>query len=217
MTAIVILGRAPVPGQCKTRLGRHIGAQRAAWIHHALMLRTIRLARQSHDSVALFCTPNCNHPVYSACRREYGIRLELQHGKDLGLRMYSAATKMLRQQDKVIILGTDAIDLSAATLEAASKQLDQYDVVIAPSSDGGYVLIGLTQAQLPLFENIQWGSSRVLSQTLRNARKIGQKPYLMETHHDVDTLQDLKTAINERHLSTDYLRIWNACHIRDHH
>lgn len=100
-----------------------------------------------------------------------------------------------RQVDQVVLIGTDIPGLSPATLESAFDSLGQVDVVLGPSSDGGYYLIGMHRGAFPvgrrLFANIDWGTDNVLADTLEIASASGLRTRLLEKLTDVDNPDDL--------------------------
>ena len=89
--------------------------------------------------------------------------MQLQQGADLGERMHHAFVQTLAQYNSAVIVGCDCPSLTSADLEQALSALKQgNDCVIAPAEDGGYVLIGLNQAQPLLFEIMPWGTGQNL-------------------------------------------------------
>jgi glycosyltransferase A (GT-A) superfamily protein (DUF2064 family) len=87
---------------------------------------------------------------------------------------------------RVVLVGTDIPDLTAQILEEAFDALVEHDVVLGPSADGGYWLIGLNRP-IDLFENIDWGSPQVFSQTMAQARHQGLTVSTLKCLSDVDT------------------------------
>jgi hypothetical protein len=102
----------------------------------------------------------------------------------------------------LVLVGTDCPQMSAADLGAAAAALAAHEVVIQPASDGGYVLIGLARPQPPLFESIDWGGPKVLSQTLARIDALGLNCLLRPTLDDLDTPADLHRALAAGWLQT---------------
>ncbi|KAG2436365.1 hypothetical protein HXX76_006672 [Chlamydomonas incerta] len=95
---------------------------------------------------------------------------------------------------KVIITGTDIPDVSERLLHLAASALDSYDMVIGPSADGGYYMLGLTSVAAQLFEDMPWSTDVVLSETVARAAAAGLRMAPLDTLpqlRDVDTVQDL--------------------------
>lgn len=91
----------------------------------------------------------------------------------------------------VLILGSDSPSLPPSLLLLALERLQQVDVVLAPSLDGGYVLLGLKQVERAAFEHIPWSTPEVLEQTVRQLRAAGRTVALLPLWYDVDEPEDL--------------------------
>ncbi|MGC1630842.1 MAG: TIGR04282 family arsenosugar biosynthesis glycosyltransferase, partial [Gelidibacter sp.] len=123
---------------------------------------------------------------------ESGIfRKKLQKGEDLGERMSNAFSELLEiGYEKVIIIGSDLLDLDAELVNTAFAQLEFNDVVIGPATDGGYYLLGLKNLYPNLFENKTWGTSSVLKDTLNDLQS--SKIHLLKELNDIDTFEDMQ-------------------------
>lgn len=121
-----------------------------------------------------------------------------QKGQDLGERMknsfLSAFTKGFRC---VILMGSDSPDLPEKFLKKAFTELQTHDMVLGPSSDGGYYLIGFRDTTFDpgMFDDVQWGTPSVLAETIRNAKRTQHHVCLLPVWSDVDTASDLKNLI----------------------
>jgi glycosyltransferase A (GT-A) superfamily protein (DUF2064 family) len=103
--------------------------------------------------------------------------------------------------DAAIVIGSDIPMLTADhVLEAADTLRSSGGVVLGPADDGGYYLIGMTRAHAGLFEDIEWGTGSVLTDTLQAASRIGVDAQLIRGAYDVDTIDDLRRV--ERDLAT---------------
>jgi glycosyltransferase A (GT-A) superfamily protein (DUF2064 family) len=91
-----------------------------------------------------------------------------------------------------IVIGSDCLDLEAAHLQQAAQSLSDHELVIMPTRDGGFALIGCREADPELFRSVVWSSDQVLEQTLANARGLDYRISLLETVRDIDTLKDLE-------------------------
>ena len=117
-----------------------------------------------------------------------------QHGRDLGERMRSVLGALLRAgHPAAIALGTDTPTLPRALLQRAVDLAasGDVDVVLGPSEDGGYYLIGVRDDYPTLFEGVPWSTPAVLDVTLRRADDAGLRSALLPTWFDVDTPDDL--------------------------
>ena len=112
--------------------------------------------------------PNPSKFVESGTSQEisaqYGLRIIFsdQIEGDLGKRMHHTFERLLKTYDGVILIGTDAPELSAQTLEQATLALDQHDAVFVPAHDGGYALIGLSRLLTTLFTDMAWSTDTVM-------------------------------------------------------
>ena len=92
--------------------------------------------------------------------------------------------------ENLIIIGSDLLDLDQNLIEHAFQQLSHHDVVIGPSKDGGYYLLGLKMMREPIFKNKAWGTETVLADTLNDLQNTDV--VLLEELNDIDTFEDIK-------------------------
>ena len=127
-----------------------------------------------------------------------GFSLAYQICGDLGFRMKNAFETVFNNgASKVIIAGTDVPDLNNEIVKKAENELEQNDIVIGPSNDGGYYLLGMKKMHGFLFENIEFGLSSVLSKTITPIKNEGLKYSLLPKLTDIDTEKDLLQWLNE--------------------
>ena len=189
----MVFCKAPIAGQVKTRLTTELSAEQAMQVHIELAERTLQLA--THGClcpVQLWCAPTTDHVFFAESARSYPVTLRQQQGVDLGARMHNAFCRAMNSYSRALIIGCDCPSLSNEDLEAAITALNQQShCVLAPTEDGGYVLIGLNQPQPTLFDNMPWGTPQVLEQT-RARIKHAQLPHQeLKQQWDVDTPADL--------------------------
>lgn len=199
LPVLQVFARAPVPGQCKTRLIPAVGtATAAAQLHQRLVRHCLRAANAwqratPHARVELWCAPDIDHPFFAACAREFDIALKPQTGADLGARMWLALCGALVRGERPVLIGTDCPWLTGDSINAAFAALDGADAVFTPAHDGGYVLTGLARAVPELFAGMPWSTSNVMAATRRAASRTGAVVRLTELPalHDIDTPADL--------------------------
>lgn len=191
---LLIFAKAPVPGRVKTRLAGRLGTRGAAELYKKLLRRTLAIARAARlCPVELWCAPDGRHGFFTACRREYGVRLRRQCGGDLGRRMNQALNRTLTVHRFAVLIGGDCVSLGAAELHAAFSRLATgRDAVLGPARDGGYLLVGLRQPRPALFRGIAWGMPAVLAATRRRLRWSGVDWAELSPGWDVDTPADLR-------------------------
>lgn len=193
-TALLVFTRTPVPGQVKTRLLPVLDAQRAAAIQAELLQRTLDAARRSiADHIELWCAPTTQHPVLLDLGRRFSLALRTQEGEDLGARMCFAMEQTLERYRRVVLVGSDCIDLVTADIDLALEQLAAgTDVVLGPALDGGYYLIGLSRPCGQLFAGIEWGTDTVLQDTRAWVAQSGLTLYELPERRDLDRPGDLR-------------------------
>ncbi len=192
-TAILIFAKAPEAGEVKTRLVPHLSHDQAARLHADLTRGCLRkCTTASLCDVQLWCSPDTSHPFFVECGQHYRVSLHRQTGHDLGERMSNALQRMRGRYRKLIIIGTDAPALDIGTIDGAAAALDETDVVLVPAEDGGYVLLGAAAYRPGLLAGVPWGTSSVLSCTLRSLDRLGLAYRLLGQCWDVDRPADLE-------------------------
>lgn len=199
---LIVLMRLPVAGNCKTRLIPALGPEGAAGLHEAMIQRTLREAREASKR----CPIQIEVRYEGSCEslppflQDASLTCSRQGQGDLGQKMHrSLKAALAAGAPKAVLIGTDAPQLDARMLLRAMELLDVAPLVLTPAHDGGFCLIG-SAGPVPDLAGIDWGSDRVLGQTLSRAAEIGLDYRLTETLHDVDRPEDLK------HLPDDLAR-----------
>lgn len=197
-TAVLVFARAPVPGAAKTRLMPALGADGAARASAALTRRALRTAAEANrGAVELWCAPDCDHPFFADCAREFGVTLHAQSTGDVGRRMAHAFDDALGRHARVVLIGADAVSLQAADLAAAAMALNGHDAAFAPAEDGGYLLVALRSPQPALFDGPAWGTPSVWTQTRARVDALGLRTCVLPTGYDVDHPADWQRALRE--------------------
>src|SRR5205823_15090674 len=101
------------------------------------------------------------------------------------------AAGFARGYRRIVIVSSDSPTLPRAVFDEAFAALDDHDLVLGPTLDGGYYLIGLEQPQPHLFEDIAWSTAVVYAQTLERAAERGLRVHATPEWHDVDSVADL--------------------------
>jgi len=192
------MSRWPAFGRCKRRLAASIGNSAAARVQTRLRLHTLALAEgMQREGLLSLQLAMAGGGVGQEQRR---LRQPVSHqgSGSLGLTMRRQLLQAARTApgQPLLIIGTDLPNLSRRDLAAALESVQQHPVVLGPASDGGYWLLGLNAAlakECPswLFTAIAWGGDAVLSTTLKRCREQGYPPHLLQTHNDIDRLEDL--------------------------
>lgn len=189
------MAKAPVPGAVKTRLVPPLTAQQAAELYGALLLDQLeQLSTLEIAERYLAYTPENGDTVLRQLGN--GIFLFLpQRGADLGARMGNLCTDLgQRGHHNIVIIGSDLPGLPMEYLRDAFARLSSgaTRVVLGPSRDGGYYLVGMNQVTPELFTNMTWSHERVLADTLERLTQLGLSYSLLPSWFDLDTVEDLK-------------------------
>ena len=192
---LILFAKAPVAGRVKTRLMTHCSATQAAEIAKILISATLRNARRYWPGrVILSVWPDLRHPFIRHSVADRPAELVVQPHGNLGEKMHRS---MQQYGYPAAILGCDAPHVSPAALQATWEHLQSGTPVIGPSHDGGYYLIGLAGDAPAIFDDIEWGTERVLAQTMQRADTVGLKFARLPELHDIDTWDDVLAAASE--------------------
>jgi uncharacterized protein len=139
--------------------------------------------------ILAFSPPTARDYFAAICRGRF--RLTPQTDGDLGQRMAAFFAEQFHAgATAAVLVGNDSPTLPLPFILQAFEGLESADVVIGPSTDGGYYLIGGTCRMPPLFEGIRWSTSLVLSDTIAALRGANYRLALLPPWYDVDTLDD---------------------------
>lgn len=210
---MAVFARTPEPGRVKTRLIPVLRAAEAAELYEALLLDTIDVVESCARTVVAF-TPSGGR---RALERLLGPRRRLlpQGPGDLGERLTRVFEVLCERGEPAMVVGSDSPALTASRIRAAADRLGGADVVIGPSLDGGYDLIGLRKPRPELFHDIPWSTGSVLATTLDRARGAGLRVALLETTRDLDTPVDLYewyAGSRSEDFGASYPRTWRVLH-----
>ena len=208
--ALVVMMKYPEPGRVKTRLVPPLTGVEASCLYRYFIEdtfdRIIPLARcrdtDKRASIFSAFTPVERLDDISQLLPE-GIPLIPQRGVDLGERLENIFSELIVSGYKrVVVIGSDTPDIPLAYIEDAFVLLCEKPgrVVLGPSEDGGYYLIGMDRANKAPFEKIPWGSDTVLRETLAQCKRRAIETVHLPAWRDVDTIEDLEPLINNRHL-----------------
>jgi uncharacterized protein len=211
--ALVLFAKAPIPGQVKTRLCPPLTDDEAASLHGSFVLDALERSGQAAiRGVAkhaprfdrfVACSPSSDHVFFKILEERHGVHLLDQIGDDLGARMEQALVEMFRiGYQRAVIVGTDLPALPESVYEEAFNQLAGHDLVLGPSLDGGYYLIGLSRTAPELFRHIPWSTPDVLRCTQTKAHALGLTTALLPQQRDVDTIGDILALIQEAQLDS---------------
>jgi rSAM/selenodomain-associated transferase 1 len=188
---VIVLAKEPVPGRAKTRLAADVGQTRAARLCDAFVRDTLDFAARRSRRLYVAASPAASLPYFRALTS--GVCCFAQPEGDLGARLMSAFETALGDgAERPVLIGSDSPTLPSHLLSVAHRALRSHDVVLGPAEDGGYYLIGMNVPHGELFGDIDWGTDRVLAQTLDRAHAAGLDVFLLPHWYDVDDGRDLE-------------------------
>ncbi len=192
--AVAIMAKAPRPGAVKTRLCPPLVAAEAAALYRCFLLDKIAAVRALANTLPVVAyTPDEARAEFAALAPD--MTLVPQRGPDLGARLYTTLADLLAAGHVgAIAVDSDTPTLPREFLQQAVDCLIQPgpDVVLGPTEDGGYYLIGVRAVHRALFDAVPWSTSAVLEVTLRRAAAAGLRAVCLSPWFDVDTPDDLR-------------------------
>ena len=185
---IIVFVRTPELGKVKTRLAKTIGDALALTIYKILLEHTASVLRDlSSHKVVYYSEKVEENDFWEASI----FQKRRQKGADLGERMQHAFETAFEQgYQKVLIIGSDLFDLKSIHITTAFEALENHDLTIGPSLDGGYYLLGMKELYPAVFKNKKWGTDSILGNTLKDLQQQNVK--LLEALNDIDTFEDLQ-------------------------
>lgn len=195
--AIIIFTRVPIPGQTKTRLQSFLTKEQCAEIHKNFLKDIKHTCEDLNRDIFVFYTPEDKDNVL---KNIFGDKLKykIQEGNDLGEKMYNAIEAVLEKKyDSCILIGTDIPFLKEDDLKKAFEILREKDIVLGPTEDKGYYLVGMKKPIKTVFENVEYGHGNVLDNTIASLKTSNLTYGLTNKNIDIDEKEDLFYFYNE--------------------
>ena len=198
---LVIMAKAPRPGAVKTRLTSKFSAEAVTAIYRCLLDDTLELARSLGDvEVAIMCPGSDVDELARLAGNRASVVAQKGQGLAAGLTSVFAHFAEDRRQ-RTIAFNSDSPHLPRSVLEDAFETLDAHDVVVGPTHDGGYYLVGATASHPTLFASDGMGSSTALETLLSRARTLGLSVGFAAPFYDIDVADDLTRLAEELRLA----------------
>ena len=192
---LIIFIKNPVLGKVKTRLAATLGDQKALEIYVKLLEHTKKVVAKTEVQKKVYYSEII---VDQDMWMEAGFMKAKQQGKDLGERMLNAFDYSFKdKKEKVVIIGSDCLDLTSEIIEEAFEKLNNHNVVIGPSEDGGYYLLGMNNLYPQLFQHKKWSTESVFIDTIEDILELGLSHYTLPTLTDIETENDWKRALKK--------------------
>jgi rSAM/selenodomain-associated transferase 1 len=186
--ALIIFVRQPLLGKVKTRLASTMGEAKALAIYKELLQHTRNITLTLPCDKFVFYADGIaeddiwNNAIYLK---------KVQSSGDLGARMQAAFEDSFSSgYQHICVIGSDCYELTTEIIQQAFEALQHDDVVIGPSADGGYYLLGLSRMQPSLFTNIAWSTGTVLQQTIAACIGASCTHKFLPLLHDIDDEHD---------------------------
>jgi len=218
---LVIMAKAPRPGAVKTRLASSLSPKAVTDFYCCLLDDTLALARSLTDvQVAIMCPDSDVNELWRLTSSEGSgseVRVVAQKGEGLAAGLTSVFAYFAQHQRRVIAFNSDSPHLPRSVLENAFETLAAHDVVVGPTHDGGYYLVGAKASHPTLFANDGMGTSSALERLLARARSLELSVGFANPFYDIDIADDLSRLAAELRVAPEkaprtaqWLKEWNS-------
>ncbi len=184
---LIIFIKNPELGKAKTRIAKTMGDEKALSIYKELLQHTLDTTLQVDCSRHLFYSAHINREDQWS-EKDFIKQLQIEGG--LGDKIKDAFKTVMKTADSCLIIGSDCGDMSADILNQAFTALRSHDVVLGPTFDGGYYLLGVSKPDLELFDGVAWSTETVYEQTLEKVKAASVTYFELPKLHDIDYEED---------------------------
>ncbi|MCL2367226.1 MAG: TIGR04282 family arsenosugar biosynthesis glycosyltransferase [Oscillospiraceae bacterium] len=191
--ALILFTRIPIIDKTKTRLQPFLTGVQCCLLHEAFLadIHSTLLKATTEFDLIVFYTPEGNIDTLQALLSNAASFIP-QCGENIGEKMDHAITAMLTLgYKKCLLIGSDIPHLNADTIDESFEMLNHHDLVICPTLDGGYYLIGSKTPCRTVFEIPEFGTSSVFEKTLAAAKSTGRSYAVSTATFDIDLPSDL--------------------------
>ena len=198
---LVIMAKAPRPGEVKTRLAPSLSPQAVTDFYCCLLDDTLALARSLGDvEVAIMCPDSDVNELARLAGHQASVVAQKGEGLAAGLASVFAHFAE-RHRRRIIAFNSDSPHLPRSVLEDAFETLAAHDVVVGPTHDGGYYLVGAKASHPTLFANDGMGTSSALESLLSRTRSLELSVGFADSFYDIDVADDLARLAEELRLA----------------
>ncbi|MGB2667355.1 MAG: TIGR04282 family arsenosugar biosynthesis glycosyltransferase [Candidatus Acidiferrum sp.] len=200
---LVIMAKAPRPGMVKTRLAQSLPSPAVTALYRCLLADTVALATSLKSvEVAVMCPQSDKEELAHILGNTVQVVAQRGEGLAAGLTsVFRHFTAPGRQQ--VIAFNSDSPHLAPSILNSAFEILATRDVVVGPTHDGGYYLVGAKAAHTALFESDGMGTGSALDRLLTRAHSLELSTGFTEPFYDIDIANDLILLARELELAPE--------------
>lgn len=190
MKGIIIFVRNPELGKVKTRLASTLGDEKALEVYQKL-LRYSRSVLMDADADIKYVFYAGDGDIQSFWPSEEFVCKSQIEG-DLGEKMMAAFDSAFQECSECLIIGSDCAELETKHISQAFKLLETNDIVLGPSTDGGYYLCGMKKPSPELFRDMEWSTSTVLRETIGRCVENRWAYGLLQPLTDIDEEADYR-------------------------
>src|SRR5579859_6650341 len=221
---LVVMAKAPRPGLVKTRLAQSLSVEAVTELYCCLLDDTLALARSlklGGVEVAVMCPESDVNELARLVGNETTVVAQKGEGLAAGLTSvfahFAEGRRTNGPQRRVIAFNSDSPHLPRSALEEAFETLTAHDLVVGPTHDGGYYLVGAKASHPTLFAGDGMGTSSALERLLARARALDLSVGFADRFYDIDTADDLRRLAEELRLAparaprtAAWLKEWNS-------
>ena len=198
---LVVMAKAPRPGMVKTRLAHRLPVEAVTELYRCLLDDTMALARSLGTvEIAIMCPAAHVEELTDLARGVRDVVAQKGEGLAAGLTSVFAHFTAAGQQ-RVVAFNSDSPHLPASVLSSAFEVLINHDVVVGPTNDGGYYLVGAKAAHRTLFYDDGMGTKSALDTLLARARELRLSVAFTDPFYDIDEERDLTRLAAELRLA----------------
>jgi uncharacterized protein len=188
---LVIMAKAPRPGAVKTRLASSLSPEAVADLYCCLLEDTLALAHSLADVELAIVCPQCDVKEVAQLAGQ-GATVIAQTGQGLAAGLISVFRHFARDYQRgIIAFNSDSPHLPRSVLQKSFEMLATHDVVVGPTHDGGYYLVGAKACHPTLFASDGMSTSSALENLLSHARELKLSVGFADSFYDVDVADDL--------------------------
>ena len=198
---LVIMAKAVRPGAVKTRLAACLRSEEIAALYRCLLEDTMALALSLDGVVTAIMSPAAD--VEDLRRVAGGMQVLAQNGAGLAAGLESVFAHFSASGRRTIAFNSDSPHLAVSVLRQAFEALRSCDLVVGPTDDGGYYLVGAKAPHPGLFAAGAMGTSSALETLLARARQLGLSARATDEHYDIDVPADLSRLAEELRLAPE--------------
>jgi uncharacterized protein len=197
---LAIMAKAPRPGMVKTRLATGLSPEAIVDFYCCLLDDTLTLARSLSDvEIVIICPESDVGDLLPLAGKSVGV--VPQRGRGLAAALTSVFRLLAKDRRRTIAFNSDSPHLPGAVLEDAFETLASHDVVVGPTHDGGYYLVGAKASHPTLFANDGMSTRSALERLLSRARTLELSVGFAAPFYDIDVADDLTRLAAELRLA----------------